>query len=206
MAELIDSNILDLQSPWEDDLVLEEQSAREWSRLSEHFVNAGYREGITAGKESTLQEGFDSGFSTVGAPLGREVGMLRGATAGLSSFLRSSRQVALEEHERQAVILEVLDIENQLHRIQFSDIEPRDLEAEEHAQLHRQTGEEDTDVGAEIREEMDIEKLQKSFKNLSTSSDSHTPQAKLSREELTALTERVHKALATADIDLPNWS
>jgi hypothetical protein len=37
----------------------------------------GYREGITAGKESALQEGFDTGFASVGAPLGRDIGFIR---------------------------------------------------------------------------------------------------------------------------------
>ncbi len=41
-------------------------------------LQSGYREGITAGKLSTLQEGFDQAFAEVGVPLGRQVGLLRG--------------------------------------------------------------------------------------------------------------------------------
>jgi len=52
-------------------------------------VQAGYREGVTAGKTSALQEGFDAGFAESGVPLGRQVGHARGmatALAGLPSF------------------------------------------------------------------------------------------------------------------------
>ena len=46
-------------------------------------TQTGYREGITAGKLSTLQTGFDTGFNEVGALLGRHVGLLRGQIAAL---------------------------------------------------------------------------------------------------------------------------
>ena len=52
-------------------------------------LQTGYREGITAGKLSTLQNGFDHGFNEVGAFLGREVGHLRGQIAALLLLLTS---------------------------------------------------------------------------------------------------------------------
>ncbi|KAG8714075.1 hypothetical protein FRC09_018034, partial [Ceratobasidium sp. 395] len=62
---------------------------REWNKLSNDFMTAGYREGITAGKESALQEGFDDGFASVGASLGRQLGVLRGmANAALAVCVR----------------------------------------------------------------------------------------------------------------------
>lgn len=48
-----------------------------------HALQTGYREGITAGKLSTLQQGFDQGFNEVGASLGRQLGALRGQLAAL---------------------------------------------------------------------------------------------------------------------------
>ncbi|GAC74281.1 hypothetical protein PANT_10c00089 [Moesziomyces antarcticus T-34] len=56
---------------------------RDSAKVEAQFQDTGYREGITAGKLSTLQNGFDQGFNEVGAPLGREVGMLRGQLAAL---------------------------------------------------------------------------------------------------------------------------
>ena len=58
------------------------------------MIQAGYREGITAGKEDALQEGFDAGFAQAGAPRGRELGLLRGlASAFLFHLSRSQAQV-----------------------------------------------------------------------------------------------------------------
>lgn len=60
-----------------------------WKRLTGGCVQAGYREGVTAGKTSALQEGFDAGFAESGVPLGRQVGHARGvatALAGLPSI------------------------------------------------------------------------------------------------------------------------
>ena len=54
------------------------------------WVQTGYREGITAGKTSTLQGGFDQGFNEVGALLGRQVGLLRGQVAALLLLTSSS--------------------------------------------------------------------------------------------------------------------
>lgn len=92
-------------------------------------TQAGYREGITAGKESALQEGFDAGF-VVGAPIGRSLGILRGISMGLVSFLASSQ------------VDEARDIALNLGNIRFSDLAPRDLEAEEHAREHIEEDEE----------------------------------------------------------------
>jgi hypothetical protein len=59
------------------------------------IIQAGYREGITAGKEDALQEGFDAGFAQAGTPRGRELGLLRGlASAFLIHLSRSQAQVA----------------------------------------------------------------------------------------------------------------
>ncbi|KAG5999876.1 hypothetical protein E4U21_006167, partial [Claviceps maximensis] len=46
-------------------------------RLQTEHATAGYREGITAAKESSIQPGFDEGFS-LGAALGSHAGRLLG--------------------------------------------------------------------------------------------------------------------------------
>ncbi|KAL9932842.1 hypothetical protein V8E36_008097 [Tilletia maclaganii] len=60
---------------------------RTLNKIQAQFEDVGYREGITAGKLSTLQAGFDEGFSTVGAPLGRAVGQLRGQALSLCVYV-----------------------------------------------------------------------------------------------------------------------
>ncbi|SPO28753.1 uncharacterized protein UTRI_04631 [Ustilago trichophora] len=62
---------------------------RDSAKVEALFNDTGYREGITAGKLSTLQGGFDQGFNEVGALLGRQVGLLRGQIAALLVLLTS---------------------------------------------------------------------------------------------------------------------
>jgi len=130
----------------------DEVTSQEWSKMDEDFSNvshghldtklslkvvqAGYREGITAGKESALQQGFDDGFANVGAPLGREIGVLRGTASAAMSFLSSSLS-RVGVHPETVVFErckgEVRNIADGLARIHLADLAPRDLHAEEHA-------------------------------------------------------------------------
>jgi hypothetical protein len=68
---------------------------------------AGYRDGISAGKEAALQEGFDVGFADAGAPCGRELGVLRGLAAALL-HLSSRPAAALGQTQAQARIREIV--------------------------------------------------------------------------------------------------
>ncbi|EMD39996.1 hypothetical protein CERSUDRAFT_112239 [Gelatoporia subvermispora B] len=153
---------------WNDDSRALQDS--EWSKLSSDFTNAGYREGITAGKESALQEGFDDGFATVGAPLGRELGLLRGMASALLSFLsrpaNSEKQIALEEAR---------DIVAQLGDVRFSDIVPPDLEAERHAREHLEAEREadddaDLEMNEELKEKRAVETLEDMMKRMGAGS------------------------------------
>ncbi|KAI5117725.1 hypothetical protein M0805_006210 [Coniferiporia weirii] len=112
------------------------ESEREWSRMSDQFVNAGYREGITAGKESALQGGFDGGFAEVGAPIGRHIGTLRGLAAGVLAFLNSSNHNSPQTPETNPLLEEVRTISDGLGRLRFADLEPPDTEALAHALEH----------------------------------------------------------------------
>ncbi|CCM01899.1 uncharacterized protein FIBRA_03970 [Fibroporia radiculosa] len=129
----------------------------EWSRLSSNFTTAGYREGITSGKESALQAGFDEGFAEIGTPLGRELGILRGVTAALLSSLTRN------EDMYRGIIEEVLEIGSRLGAVRLTDIAPPDLEAERHAREHL-SAEDESNVGAELNEEVkerrDMERLE----------------------------------------------
>ncbi|KII90576.1 hypothetical protein PLICRDRAFT_106317 [Plicaturopsis crispa FD-325 SS-3] len=133
-------------SPWADDadtdVVLETDAS--WAKISSEFTNAGYREGITAGKESALQEGFDDAFARVGAPIGRELGLLRGYASAAISYLNSTSGAAEQ-------VAEARSIGAALSAVRFSDIAPRDREAEAHAREHLETDDgepDDARVGA----------------------------------------------------------
>jgi len=147
----------------DDNTVPEHHFGRqEWDRLEDNFINAGYREGITAGKEEALQEGFDYGFETYGVPIGREIGMLRGLASALLIFLSredkdnhpslpGARQGAsptgvpgAERSEEQVrawlgltnIRTKVAEIVRALADVRLASLIPPDVEAIEHAKEH----------------------------------------------------------------------
>lgn len=147
-------------SPWDDDApsssTTPAHAEAEWTRLSSAFQNvrppsplspvptpgliatnqpqAGYRDGITAGKDGALQQGFDAGFAQAGAPRGRELGILRGLASALLLHLsraqaqaqtQAQSQTAIEEEEQeQAAIPAVREIVDALAAVRFADIAP----------------------------------------------------------------------------------
>ncbi|KAH8824105.1 hypothetical protein DL96DRAFT_1670793 [Flagelloscypha sp. PMI_526] len=145
----------------------ESLSNLEWNKIDNDFTTAGYREGITAGKESSLQEGFDSGFAQIGVPLGHNLGNLRGIASALLSYLSSSSHSSLDP----TVLDQARNISRALSEIRFTDIAPRDLEAEEHALEHLADQDDDYD-GAEESEELaqkrKIERLEDELAKLSS--------------------------------------
>ncbi|KAG8691485.1 hypothetical protein FRC11_002958 [Ceratobasidium sp. 423] len=129
---------------------------REWNKLSTDFMTAGYREGITAGKESALQEGFDDGFASTGAPLGRQVGTLRGQANAL---------LALCTRQRPDLEAEVREIVQGLSRVKLSALAPPDMQAIEHAKEHESDA---PDVG-DVETNNQMGDLEDAFESLSTS-------------------------------------
>ncbi|KAI9430227.1 hypothetical protein H4582DRAFT_2064040 [Lactarius indigo] len=98
----------DEESPWlQDDDAPSHHAEAEWAGLSTTFTTAGYRDGISAGKEAALQEGFDAGFARSGAPRGRELGVLRGLAAAL--LLHLSRAAEPEPASTQTRVREIVD-------------------------------------------------------------------------------------------------
>lgn len=128
---------------------------------------AGYREGITAGKEAASQEGFNVGFATVGVPIGRELGLLRGITSVLLSFLKITPDAP--DHNR--MLAEVHDISSQLSKVRFSDIMPRDLEAEQHAREHLEAEGMELDVHEDLAAKRDMEGIEDMLASLSAGND-----------------------------------
>ncbi|KAL7804182.1 hypothetical protein V8C43DRAFT_7253 [Trichoderma afarasin] len=65
-------------------------------RLETEHTTAGYREGISAAKERTIQAGFDEGFS-LGATIGLAAGQLLGTLEGIEEALRKLNGAAGNE-------------------------------------------------------------------------------------------------------------
>lgn len=167
---------------------------REWNKLSNEFVNAGYREGITAGKESALQEGFDEGFASVGAPLGRRVGVLRGTTNAALALAGRRRLADLEA--------ELRDIGRCLAQVKLSSLAPPDVQAIEHAKTHVDTA---PDVGdVEMSAQAHMDGLEDALGALSTGSSWRAidPAAcsVATEAELSRLAERLEAAYRTLGI------
>jgi len=168
---------------------------REWNKLSADFMNAGYREGITAGKESALQEGFDDGFASVGAPLGRQVGALRGtANAALALCLRRQASRPLED--------ELRDIVRCLSNAKLSALAPPDMQAIEHAKTHESDA---PDVGdIEMSAGATMDGLEGALEALSTSKsvgkDDVMKRSAEATAELVRLNERLQVACAQLSV------
>jgi hypothetical protein len=105
------------------------------SPVPDSLSQVGYREGITAGKEQALQGGFDDGFATIGAPLGREVGILRGIVHVL--LARRENRVIDDTPSTQSVLYsELRALSRRLDAIRLKDLAPKDVQAEQHALEH----------------------------------------------------------------------
>ncbi|KAJ7260960.1 hypothetical protein B0H12DRAFT_1201632 [Mycena haematopus] len=146
-----------MDSPWDEEATQETSRDAEWTKISSEFTNVGYREGITAGKESALQEGFDAGFASVGAPLGRDIGFMRGTSSALIAFLISG---VCTHPEKESLLVEARAIAASLAAVRFADIMPRDLEAEEHALQHLADEDGPMDENEELGDKRKVEALE----------------------------------------------
>jgi hypothetical protein len=157
-------------------------------------VQAGYREGITTGKEAALQGGFDDGYASIGVPLGYELGLFRGRAAAFTTILQSSTDAHAPE-----LLVEARAIASALADVRFSDIVPRDEEAVAHAREH---GEE---IGAnqELQDKADAEMLEDMLGALSTA-ESRAKQTRPTMQDVQNLKARLD-ALGTK-MGLPNMS
>ncbi|ORY30406.1 hypothetical protein BCR39DRAFT_587954 [Naematelia encephala] len=97
---------------------------QEYARLSSKYSDAGYREGITDGKLSTLQQGFDAGFALSVTP-SRRLGQIRGHANALLTYLTSLNSMDPR-------IEQVREIVRDAARARRDDILPVDMEREAH--------------------------------------------------------------------------
>lgn len=86
--------------------------------------------------------------------MGRELGAIRGMASALLIFITSRSPETTEER---SLAIEARDIVSQLSSIRFTDIAPRDLEAEEHARQHLEDDESRLDVKGELVENMKMD-------------------------------------------------
>jgi len=192
----------EIDSPWDSDPTFAQTN--EWSKLTSDFTNSGYREGITAGKESALQSGFDAGFAQIGVPLGREIGLLRGTASALSTLLSTTTDTVIAD--KPSLLSELYDIQSQLSIIRFSDIVPRDLEAEQHAKEHllmdEASSEADIIEDEQLVEKRKMEQLEDMMSSIGTAASPAHPQRRLGPDDVKLLKERLialqhHLGLAT---------
>lgn len=161
----------------------------------------GYREGITAGKESALQEGFDTGFASVGAPLGREIGSLRGMASALVAFLNSS---VCDHVEKDAFLVEARAIAAGLAGVRFTDVVPRDLEAEEHARQHLADEDSGMDENEELNDKRKMEGLEDMLSRLTAgaASPEMTDKTRPTMEDVRVLERRLQALNARLGLDV----
>lgn len=163
----------------------------------------GYREGITAGKESALQEGFDEGFALTGAPIGRHLGLLRGFAATLVAFVSSGAALPAGV-DCQAALDEARSISGALSAIRFSDIAPPDLQAEQHAREHLEAeGDMVEDEGLQVKR--DIESLEDMMARMgATNGRVEEKTGRPSAEDVERLSARLKALAESLGLGLPD--
>ncbi|KAI0042388.1 hypothetical protein FA95DRAFT_1575764 [Auriscalpium vulgare] len=212
MFDLSTSDAFD-SDPWADDGHLQAVQDSEWNKLSDNFTNAGYREGITAGKEGALQEGFDAGFSLVGVPLGRELGLLRGLASALLSHLDSQPRATSPPAESslslERQIEEARAIVTALAPVRLADIAPRDVEAEQHAKEHLAADADDDamDDNEELAEKRRTEQLEDMMRSLDGAGSGRPAEQRIGVEGVRELKVRLEVLCAAIGLNVgPNWS
>lgn len=129
--------------------------------------------------------------------MGHELGILRGIASVLASYLATQNSSHLDEAR---------SISSSLNEIRFSDIAPRDLEAEEHARQHLEAEAESVDVPEEIDDKRKMEGLEDMLSRLSSGTlSSVTEQARPTVEDVQRLKDRLAKLVQKTGLNI-NWS
>lgn len=173
-----------MDSPWEEDPRADYAPEADWAKLSNEFTNSGYREGIIAGKESALQEGFDAGFAHVGVPIGRDLGSMRGIISAITSFLSSKSQDS-------TTLTTAREISSSLAGVRFSDIVPVDQEAEQYAREHLDADDDPIGQSEELLQKREMEGLEDMVQRLTAGATSRPSQGRPTREDVICLKEGI---------------
>lgn len=108
--------------------------------------------------------------------------------SALLSFITSQSPETPEEH---SLAKEARDVVSQLSSIRFTDIAPRDLEAEEHARQHLEDDDAGLDVNEELAEKRKMEGLEDMLARLTAGSTQSNGQRNLSMDDVTLLKGRL---------------
>ncbi|WFC97226.1 hypothetical protein MBRA1_003892 [Malassezia brasiliensis] len=131
-----------------------EMEQRDRKKMEAQFHNLGYRQGLEDGKLQHLQAGFDVGYNTVGAPLGRAVGELRGAADSLLHAATRPRPHARtaagadapDAPDTAAALTELRGLCAELARVRLDQVAEPDWETVEHEIAHHSA----RDLAAEL--------------------------------------------------------
>lgn len=143
-------------------------------------------------------------------PIGHELGLLRGVSSVILSFLKQTAGFA--GHDQLAS--EAEDVASQLSRIRFSDVMPRDLDAEEHARQHMEAEGVALDVNEEIAAKRDLEGIEDMLADLTAgngkskkSGDRPTiDDVRMLKERLVLLSERLDLGIINPTCTCLRWS
>ncbi|CAL5391804.1 unnamed protein product [Camellia sinensis] len=104
---------------------------REWKRRHDQFHTIGYRDGVTAGKEASAQEGFNLGFKE-SVLAGYNWGLVRGVTSALTLLPDGLREKLVETQEEKDKFQSLYESVHSLSTIDalklFHDISKRSVE------------------------------------------------------------------------------
>ncbi|KAK8099202.1 Essential protein Yae1- N terminal [Apiospora kogelbergensis] len=98
----------DTEEPHHDEVVggavARDTHPSDMRRLQTEHTTAGYRDGITVAKASSIQVGFDEGFS-LGGTIGLKAGQLLGYLEGIAGALRASNNSGADSQHAPAAAL-----------------------------------------------------------------------------------------------------
>ncbi|WVN89504.1 uncharacterized protein L203_104729 [Cryptococcus depauperatus CBS 7841] len=159
---------------------------QEYVRLATKYTDAGYREGITDGKLSTLQQGFDESFAQ-SVPLSRTIGCIRGRAAALLAFL------TLYPPSSASVEDELRDLISDMSAVRRDQVLPEDEERVQHEREDHLAFELDTNHYREM------ENLDKALDTLGKEADEEV------KKDLKVL-EELQKRLQDLEGRIRGWS
>lgn len=109
---------------------------KETEKVQRKMYDDGYREGIGLGKEGAIQTGFDHGFKTNGATMGRKLGNLKGTLHALEIRLIQSRPSKESVETKFTILKSVQTLRQRVNSLQLKDLMEPDWEAIEHERQH----------------------------------------------------------------------
>ncbi|SCV70869.1 BQ2448_3631 [Microbotryum intermedium] len=178
---------------------------QEYDRMAGRYYDEGYRAGITSGKESRLQQGFDQGYA-ISAPLARQLGHLRGIASTVLALLTTTSGAKysspLLDHfassqEKEGVVSRLREVVSMLGALGQDDVVPVDQEAEQHKKEH------DGDTGESLAtmERIQMHQLDSMMQRLGQRQGS-LPRAKTGLEECKQRLQQVLDACGMGTLPL----